>query len=476
MKRFGVLFSILIFLSCASHPYIKGRRIYWRTHDADKAVAYMQKATDKNPTWSAYQEMAGACMRIEQFGPAADAYTRALEFPDVPQEERCLLTWFRAKAFTSARQYNESLEDYSYLTGGQCTELMDDKQGNALFVHKEIGEIKEASGKLLGAELAYQESLESCLSYYGADDHTCKRIATSLEKVMREVEKTPEGKIRRTKQLIAEGTRQLENGDLQGAEETCAKLAAVDPGYEATREWKPIIEHLQAAVTAERLQEERRLARTRGFSESVAVVREVLAEKEGVEKWIKRFCGPPYDPKDYVHVNKFEQQLAYQKKALGNETLGRRYPGSNMNCFDYSGVFVSGLVEWQLRGGHAFHAKVTLGNGITYEYSFGYPVVRCRESERDNYLTFEVNLEEPEKSRFVDARLPIVGEESVTILGKRSVQLRGNSLIRLLNNVYVHDAQLRGISLFALSYGLLLDPGEREEFIKKVDNLMRAIG
>lgn len=202
-----------------------------------------------------------------------------------------------------------------------------------------------------------------------------------------------------------------------------------------------------------------------GYDETIAQIKYIITEKKSVEAYVSQRCafvkgGPLYN----------KQEVEWQE-AFSRST------NSNFSCFIGNGTFMAeGNKRLDFNNWKIYKYTYNLPIGLVHEiFFYGDEPSTWRISDLSgNYITLSVNSLIPQALLFIDAKLPIVAQTALSLLGQRAVQFQGNELIQLLNDTYKLRFAEGGDSMFAIANSLLLDLRVREIFVETAVEIITA--
>lgn len=228
-----------------------------------------------------------------------------------------------------------------------------------------------------------------------------------------------------------------------------------------------------------------------GYLETVKVAQEDIREGQRAAEYVRGFCGTQRETetlgreefcgtKDKMAVNRDLCASLLSKSTFTDrvtagmgERLAQRYPGSNMNCNQLTGVFRGNGFDNHIVNGQINRIVQPPYEGLTWEANMGWEggriktVVYSVSDISGNYIRLVVDVYNPSASQYIDARLPIALQSGIIATGEKALTLTGNELIWALNEVYKSDGAPTHDSMHAAANSLLLKPDIRAWFVSK---------
>lgn len=139
-----------------------------------------------------------------------------------------------------------------------------------------------------------------------------------------------------------------------------------------------------------------------------------------------------------------------------------RFPGSQINCTDGSGTWVSGTTKGMYSNWREIEDEHTDGY-VKTTISFVSNITKMTDGR--NYIAFQVT---PQKTTIIDAELPDMAQTAQTVLGpEKAVSFHGREIINILNQVYpILVKQYPATHIFMFADSLLTMPSVREIVIQ----------
>ncbi len=218
-----------------------------------------------------------------------------------------------------------------------------------------------------------------------------------------------------------------------------------------------------------------------GYTMERKYLSDQLFNMRGIETIVKNMCNEwrtRCTPDPYLEKRDPGYSLACKAEAIGEaqEALSNIYPGMNISCLIGGGTLVTDNTKLYFSNFNIYKLEKDLGNAV---YTISPETHIARVADGSNYVVWSYDTDDPHKTVYIDAQLPIVAETAEMVLpkqhGREAINFQDRGIIKMLNEIYPIAAE--GIykqTHIVFAYSLLTVPSMREEFVKEAADIYTA--